>query len=396
MDPLAHTLAGAALAETRLGRRLDSATGTTRRSAVATATLLIAANLPDVDAVAYFHSEDLAFLVRRGWTHGVLALVLWPPLLAWLMRGVGRWWQGRGGAEAPAFRWLLLLSAVGVASHPLLDWLNTYGVRLLAPFSDRWFYGDALFIVDPWVWLGLGAVVYGARTPHSVRGRLRWAALAAVAAWFAWPRAFGMGDPVGWAAILGWGAAIGFGWWAERRAARTEPAAHRRWGVKVATAAMAFLLVYANGMVWLGQWARGLAADGLAERGMPLAEEGYRPGDAYLLMVGPVPVTPFHRGVTARTVEGIWVGEIELPSGELVDAGRLLPPLAADLTTEPEQIQAALRSSEVRGMMGWQRFPWTDVETTADGEERVWLMDARYARRRTADFGGLVVDSRPD
>jgi inner membrane protein len=48
---------------------------------------------------------------------------------------------------------LLLLAYVSVLSHPLLDFLNTYGMRFLAPFSWRWYYGDALFIVDPWVWI---------------------------------------------------------------------------------------------------------------------------------------------------------------------------------------------------------------------------------------------------
>jgi hypothetical protein len=33
---------------------------------------------------------------------------------------------------------------------------NTYGVRLLMPYSDRWFYGTALSIIDPWVWLAEG------------------------------------------------------------------------------------------------------------------------------------------------------------------------------------------------------------------------------------------------
>jgi inner membrane protein len=45
----------------------------------------------------------------------------------------------------------------------LLDWLNTYGVRLLMPFSGHWFYGDTLFIIDPWVWLLLGAGVASSR-----------------------------------------------------------------------------------------------------------------------------------------------------------------------------------------------------------------------------------------
>jgi inner membrane protein len=37
-----------------------------------------------------------------------------------------------------------------------MDFLNSYGVRLLMPFSERWFYGDALYIVDPFLYLTLG------------------------------------------------------------------------------------------------------------------------------------------------------------------------------------------------------------------------------------------------
>ena len=59
--------------------------------------------------------------------------------------------------------WLtyLPLAAIAVVSHPALDWLNTYGVRFLMPFSDTWFYGDTLFIVDPTLigLFGLGGFV---------------------------------------------------------------------------------------------------------------------------------------------------------------------------------------------------------------------------------------------
>ena len=72
MDPLTHTLVGANLASTPLGRK-------TRFAAAA---LMVGANLPDVDAILYFtgHS-DLALGFRRGWTHGVLALVVLPLVL---------------------------------------------------------------------------------------------------------------------------------------------------------------------------------------------------------------------------------------------------------------------------------------------------------------------------
>jgi inner membrane protein len=65
-------------------------------------------------------------------------------------------------------RWLLIGSAIAVFSHPALDWLNTYGVRFLMPFSDRWFYGDTLFIVDL-----ILLVLFGAGWWISRRARLR-------------------------------------------------------------------------------------------------------------------------------------------------------------------------------------------------------------------------------
>jgi inner membrane protein len=61
-----------------------------------------------------------------------------------------------------------LLSYAGVLLHVAMDLMNNYGVRLLMPFSQRWFYGDVLFIIDPWLWIVLGAGVWLARRRHSV------------------------------------------------------------------------------------------------------------------------------------------------------------------------------------------------------------------------------------
>jgi len=155
MDNLCHTLVGAALGEA----------GLKRTTAFGNATLMIAANLPDVD-VLVFATDVPSVAFRRGWTHGVLAQLLLPPLLAGLMSGISR--MRRPDALPPAsFRSLLLLSYIGVISHVLLDLLNNYGVRLLMPFSQRWFYGDAVFIVDIWLWLVLGAGVWLSARRHS-------------------------------------------------------------------------------------------------------------------------------------------------------------------------------------------------------------------------------------
>ena len=143
-------------------------------------TLIVAANLPDVDALSYLAGADAALGLRRGLTHSVVAMALLPIALAGAVTFFDRRWRRRRPqAPAASFARLLPLAYLGVASHLLLDWLNTYGIRLLMPFDQRWFYGDALFIIDPWLWLCLGGSVF-LRHGHSRRGLLAWAALAVV------------------------------------------------------------------------------------------------------------------------------------------------------------------------------------------------------------------------
>jgi inner membrane protein len=66
-------------------------------------------------------------------------------------------------AEPADGKALLLLSTIAILTHPFLDWLNTYGLRWLMPFKDVWYYGDVLFIADPWIWLALGLGWLGSR-----------------------------------------------------------------------------------------------------------------------------------------------------------------------------------------------------------------------------------------
>ncbi len=148
MDNICHSLVGAALAEA----------GLKRRTALGSATLMLAANFPDVDVIAVPLGHSLGF--RRGVTHGLPALVVLPLLLTGIMIAWHRW---RGSGETPNARWLLLLSAIGMLTHPFLDWMNTYGMRWLMPLDGRWWYADTLFIVDPWIWLALGAGVWLSR-----------------------------------------------------------------------------------------------------------------------------------------------------------------------------------------------------------------------------------------
>ncbi len=152
MDNLTHTLVGVTL-----GRA-----GLARRTPLGMAALMIGANLPDLDVLGIPFGQNLGF--RRGITHGLPALLVWPFILT---AGLLAWdrWRARGGHPPvrPVPRELILLSVVGIWSHPLLDWFNSYGMRWLMPLRGTWYYGDTWFIVDPWVLVALGAGVWLSR-----------------------------------------------------------------------------------------------------------------------------------------------------------------------------------------------------------------------------------------
>ncbi len=154
MDPVTHTMVGVAIAEA----------GLKRRTALGTATLVIGANLPDVDVLSLFWGPETGLWFRRGATHGVLALVVLPFVLT-----LGMWgwsWARRSkysGSTDVRLGQVLLLAFLAVMTHPLLDFLNVYGMRWLMPFRETWYYADTLFIVDPWVWVMLAAGVFLAR-----------------------------------------------------------------------------------------------------------------------------------------------------------------------------------------------------------------------------------------
>ncbi|MFO7260764.1 MAG: metal-dependent hydrolase [bacterium] len=173
MDPITHTMTGATLA----------AAGLRRATPLAAGTLMLAANAPDIDVLIYLVGNEYdALAFRRGWTHGPLALLALPFAVLGVALAWDRWVRRRRDPRATPARAgpLLALAALGVLTHPALDWLNNYGIRLLMPFSLRWFYGDAVFIIDPWIWLALGGALFPihSRSKAAITG---WAIFAALA-----------------------------------------------------------------------------------------------------------------------------------------------------------------------------------------------------------------------
>ncbi len=137
--------------------------GLNRRTALATATLTLAAEAPDLDVLSRFGGSAFGLNHHRGFTHSFLGV----PIVAIAVVGfVWLIWRLRGrktrNPDLPP-RWGLLLAYACLAglSHILLDYTNNYGVRPFWPFSERWYSGDIVFIVDPilLVVLTLGLII---------------------------------------------------------------------------------------------------------------------------------------------------------------------------------------------------------------------------------------------
>ena len=153
MDNLTHSLVGA----------LFGQAGLKKKTGLAMPALIFGANLPDIDGTCMvLGTRSLA--LRRGLTHGPIAWVILPLVLAGMLWAFDRWQAKRGtrpeGRAGVHFGWLYALALIACLTHPALDWLNSYGIRLLAPFSQRWFYGDTLFIADVWLWAILGLATW--------------------------------------------------------------------------------------------------------------------------------------------------------------------------------------------------------------------------------------------
>ncbi len=166
MDNVTHALAGLVLADATVAL-MERRIGTPVAPAVRRTAVLLgiaAAELPDGDLLysgGVLGMGKLGYLLHhRGHTHTVLVAVA----LGVLLWGAILWAQR--SARVPSVRWPLLgLALAGVLSHLLLDFTNSYGVHPFWPVFNGWVYGDAVFIVEPWIWVAaIPALVFGARS----------------------------------------------------------------------------------------------------------------------------------------------------------------------------------------------------------------------------------------
>ena len=355
MDPLTHTLVGASLAATRLGRK----------TRLATPALVIGANLPDVDVLSYIRGDDFALHFRRGWTHGVPALMVLPAILAALLMLSARWRDSDESSGPRSAGWLLALCYLACFTHPILDWLNTYGMRWLMPFRDTWFYGDSVFIMDPWLWLilGLGWVV--GRTPARLTG-VAISVMAGLVILLVGSSAPDYLPVVGSIFLI---LVLGYFW---------RPRDSWFSGHQAATVGLVLATLYIAAMLSTHSVTTAKIRQRLAEQGIQATDE---------LLVGPTPANPLAWDVLVGTGSAYRWGRFDwLHRGMLVMSDAELPAARSS-----HHWQTVVTSGQSPGFIRWVRFPWLEVDETEPGR-RIYVMDARYTRWRGTGFGGTVFE----
>ena len=385
MDNLTHSLVGAAIGKA----------GAERATPLATATLVVAANIPDIDILGFVGGEYYSLAFRRGITHGWPALLVLPFFVTGLMMAWDRWMRRRRDPDAiPADpKWLLALSAVGAVTHPALDWLNIYGMRWHLPFDGTWTYGDSLFIIDPWIWLLLGGSVFLASAPGR-RGMVGWAVLGVLTTLL---MLVGVG---GWPAGL-WIAGIAIVLLARRRKgvasseAEAAPAGGSYASLPGATPFQR-RLVRAAGVLVVAYIAVMVTADGAARAQVTAAAEaqGLTVVD---LLVAPIRGVPYRTEIEVQTDDAFVPGahdwfatpRVTLRPGDAVPLSDV-PDDLSDATADAVIAEARTIPS-ARYFLVWARFPYVRVTPTDDGWD-VRFGDARYdSQPEAAGLAGVTV-----
>jgi inner membrane protein len=133
------------------------------------ASSVLANNAPDFDFLySGITPGKLGYLLHhRGHTHTLVAALplglLGLALIVALLRLRGQ------RLPRAAYGLLAGVAALGGALHLLFDFANTYGVHPFWPLDERWYYGDALFIVEPWLMIVLAGMALGASRSRAAK-----------------------------------------------------------------------------------------------------------------------------------------------------------------------------------------------------------------------------------
>ncbi|HZS09963.1 MAG TPA: metal-dependent hydrolase [Blastocatellia bacterium] len=345
MDNITHSLVGLALAET----------GLKRTTPLATTTLVIAANLPDIDIVTGLAGQLFYLEHHRGVTHSLVAI----PILS-LLLAAGVFVYSRRRSLGARFGPLCGLSLLATMTHPLLDYLNSYGWRPFQPWSDQWYYGDIAFVIDPWIWVVVGGALF-IFTAKTWPGMMVWAALfitMAAAMFFFGDVSLWISLP--WLLLTMCAVVLKFSFDFSGSQARF-----------VITGLLVALLGYFGTLALLHRAALGRAGE-LAVAAN--ARDGGRQAQAAAM---PTPANPFIWRVVLATDKAFYISDLNLTRD--LPALDSMSPYPRE-TGDPSTIAAARQTAQAQTFLRFARFPTSEVITSDQNgaPAEVEIRDVRF------------------
>jgi inner membrane protein len=356
MDNLTHSLVGLAAAKA----------GLERLSPGATATCILAANAPDSDILWLIFGDRWSFLQHhRGITHSILGTLCLALALPIVIYSVG--WvvsRLRGKQLEINLAGLFFASIIVSATHPLMDWTNNYGIRPLLPWNPQWFYGDLVFVVDPFLWLLFGGASF-LLTSRTRLQRVVWFAMGLIITllvMLASTRRVALSDPV--VVRVFWIIALIciFLLFATNAA--------NRWGRKIAIASFVILLAYWGSLAYVHSLA-------LRRAGQQASLLAQRNGETIAKLAAmPTLANPLNWECVFETDRATYRFDVSLtasaPAAGAIRYERPSPETAP-------LVQTASQDKRAQILLGFARFPVINVaDTSCTIQTLVSFADLRY------------------
>jgi membrane-bound metal-dependent hydrolase YbcI (DUF457 family) len=146
MDTITHGIAGALMAKAAFRGQDMFGAKPVNRERIITWSLMLGAIFPDSDVFREFfsHNDLLILTWHRSITHSLVCLPIFAVAFAALTRWFVRWRKW----EAPSFGALIVVYAVGILSHILLDLVTSFGTMVWSPVKWSRPAWDLIFIID--------------------------------------------------------------------------------------------------------------------------------------------------------------------------------------------------------------------------------------------------------